>query len=194
MNTKRITALTAFAGLLGFAAFLPTSCSSSKTCKASYKDVGDEGAACIQTASSTAACFAKPQMCPNLTPIFFNNRLVSTETPVNVLLENRGEEPMKISSIKVRGDTRCAFKKAMFSPAVGSSIEPGDSMVVRFKYVTPATAGEDHATIEIISDSENLPTLQIPVCGKAVTSSTTQMHLDCQNTRAAAFTDCFEMQ
>ncbi|MFO0728010.1 MAG: hypothetical protein U1E65_29790 [Myxococcota bacterium] len=196
MNASRLTAITTFAGLAGFAAFLPTSCSSSKACKASYTEVGDIGAACVATRSSTAAdyvCFDKPQMCPSLTPIFFNLRKTTSTTAVNLLLENRGEAPMKITSIKVRGDTRCAFKNAMFAPAVGSSIEPGDSMVVRFKYFAPAAEGEDHATIEILSDSENLPTLNINVCGKSVANPPAmQMHVDCQDKKAADYTDCFE--
>ena len=113
-------------------------------------------------------CFDAPEICPSLSPIRFCARYVQTDNVFNVLLLNKGERPLTINSIKVRGDTRCAFKNPQFSPEIGEkAIEPNDAMVVRFRYNPPA-AGEDHIAIEMTSDADNLPSLLIPVCGKGV--------------------------
>jgi hypothetical protein len=161
-------------------------CSGDKECVGSFKEVGGPDAPCRTTRSSTVtdqACFEKPQICPDLSPIRFCSRLGGSSTPINVLLDNRGETPMKVTSVKVLGDTRCAFSAPMVRPELSDSVEPGTSMVMRFHYNPPAAAGEDHAAIEITSDAENLPKLVIQVCGRSVTS-----------TRAAGMDDCLACQ
>ena len=118
---------------------------------------------------------------------------VTNAVPVNLLIENRGEAAMTITSVKVRGDVRCAFKRAQFAPAIGQKIEAGDSFIVRFFYVVPNAVGDDAAAIEIESDAENLPRLVIPVCGKAVTRGTpNDPNQMCPDRTTAEYTECFE--
>jgi hypothetical protein len=116
---------------------------------------------------ASTACFDAPEICPDLSPVRFCARTISSTNSVNILLKNRGENPMTVTGIKVHGDTRCSFVNPEFSPALGTKIQGGDSMVIRFAY-KPASPGEDHIAIEVTSDSDNLPTLFIPVCGKGV--------------------------
>lgn len=171
-------------------------CSDEVECVSSYKDLGNPEQVC--TVSSTAAggnqaCYEPAQICPDLSPIAFCSRTRGSTIAVNLLLNNRGESPMTISSIKVRGDTRCAFKRAQFAPMVGTVIEPRSSMVVRFVYEAPMEPGEDHAVIEVASDAENFPTLTISTCGQSVAPGQGGgMCLLCQDRRQAEYTDCFE--
>ncbi len=171
-------------------------CSDEVECVASYKDLGNPEAVCAissTTVGSSQACYQPAQICPDLSPVAFCSRTRGSTVAVNVLLNNRGESPMTITSIKVRGDTRCAFKKAQFAPMVGSVIEPRSSMVVRFVYEAPMDPGEDHAVIEVASDAENFPTLPIAVCGQSVAAGQGGgMCLQCQDRRQAEYTDCFE--
>jgi len=173
---------------------LGVGCSDEVECVASYKDKGGPEVPCVATSSASGganSCFTPAQICPNIAPITFCTRTGGSSNPVNLTLENRGELPMKITGVKVRGDTRCAFKRAQFSPVIGETIEPGRSMVIRFFYEAPAGAGEDHALVEITSDAENYPTLAIPVCGKSGASEA--MCLVCNQDRTAAeYTDCFD--
>lgn len=184
-------------GLVGLAVVLGApACSDENACVASFSDVGGPEAPCVLPAAGAAPqCFEQAQICPDLSPIAFCTRTVNSTVAVNVLVNNRGELPMKITSIKVRGDTRCAFKRAQFAPAVGSTIEAGGSMVLRFQYVGPAQPGEDHAVIEVTSDAENFPILPVAVCGKTVAPGQGGggMCLECQDRRTAEYTDCFEM-
>lgn len=172
-------------------------CSDEQECAASYKDLGAPEAVCAVTSTTGGtgqrACYEQPQICPDFSPVRFCAREQGTQTSVNVLLDNRGELPMTIRSIKVRGDTRCAFKKAQFAPAIGTVLEPGQSLVMRFQYDAPTTPGEDHALIEVASDAENFPTLSIDVCGESLaTGQTAAMCLACQDRSAEPYTDCFE--
>jgi hypothetical protein len=122
-------------------------------------------------APAPAMCFDAPEICPDVSPVRFCARTTSSTNSVNILLKNTGETPMTVSAIKVHGDTRCAFINPEFSPPFGTKIQGGDSMVIRFAY-KPLTPGEDHIAIEVTSDSDNLPQLFIPVCGKGVNPST----------------------
>jgi hypothetical protein len=179
-------------------------CSDEITCAESLAAAGataDTPCLAVNARTSTAPerqCFTKPQICPDLSPVRFLSRAVSTATvtnavPVNLLIENRGEAAMTITSVKVRGDVRCAFKRAQFAPAIGQKIEAGDSFIVRFFYVVPNAVGDDAAAIEIESDAENLPRLVIPVCGKAVTRGTpNDPNQMCPDRTAAEYTECFE--
>jgi hypothetical protein len=179
------------AGMLGVVA-----CSDSVECVASYKDLGGPEQPCVITSTTggeAAACYEPAQVCPDLSPVAFCSRVRGSTVAVNVLINNRGETPMKISAIKVRGDTRCAFRRAQFAPMVGSTIEPRSSLVMRFQYVAPMEVGEDHAVIEVVSDAENFPTLPIAVCGQTVNAGAPGgMCLQCQDRRQAEYTDCFE--
>lgn len=186
-------------GLLAIPALgLYFACSDSKECAASYRDLGPPEGPCVITSTSGGSegqCYDPAQICPDLSPIAFCSRVVGSTVAVNVLLNNRGETPMKITSIKVRGDTRCAFKRAQFAPMIGTTIEPRSSMVMRFQYVAPMTPGEDHAVIEVASDAENFPTLPLAVCGKTVAAGQAAgMCLQCEDRRTAEYTDCFEQQ
>jgi hypothetical protein len=186
-------------GLLAAPLLLAWACSEQQECAAKWSDVhqqpGDVCTVTSTTGGGSAQCYEPPQICPDLSPVAFCSREKGSATPVNVLLNNRGETPMKITAVKVRGDTRCAFKRAQFAPMVGAVIEPRSSMVLRFQYVAPMEPGEDHAVIEVASDAENFPTLPIAVCGQSVNAGGGGgMCLECQDRRTADVTDCFEQQ
>lgn len=184
--------------LASLIAAVPLGCSSTD-CVESYREVGGPEAPCVaasstsSAASETAACFQKPQICPDLSPIRFCSRLGGSTNTINILLDNRGESELTLSRIQLRGDARCAFKQPRTSPEVGEAIKPGASAVFQFRYAPPAGAGEDHAAIEILSDAENLPSLLIPVCGRAVTSTIgidPSDCLPCEDRTQAEVSDC----
>lgn len=174
-------------------------CSDSVECFPTVGEGGGAQAPCAVTRVRTStspeqACFEQPQVCPSLAPIRFCSRLGGSSTPVNITLDNRGEAPLTIKSVKIRGNERCAFKAPQFSPELNTPIEPGSSLVLRFRYEPPMEAGSDFATLEIESDAENFPVLQIRTCGGSVTSTRAinpTECLACEAREEAPFSDCF---
>lgn len=195
-----------------------TSACADEECAASYKDLfSDPIRVCTsQTSTATvelssavpeigvtilghegedhATCFEKAQICPNRSPLNYQSWLVGTDRPFNLLLTNAGQTPLHISSIKVRGDDRCAFAPPQFAPAITTPIPPKDGLIIRLKYNPPST-GQDHIFIEINSDAENFPLLGLAACGKAVNSTTTPGALTfglCEDRSTAEFTTCWD--
>lgn len=180
-------------------------CSGGQECVDSFSQIGDAFAPCQTTNDPNTgepACYNKPQACFSLFPINFRT-VLSGMTPegeqrkysVNILISNEGETPLTVSSIRSRGDDRCAFVNGKYSPAIGTAIEGGTSLVFGFEY-RPTGAGTDHAAIEVKSDAENSPTTLIPVCGRAVTSTVGQdpaLPMTCEDKGTAEYTDCLEM-
>jgi len=172
-------------------------CSDGKDCARSFSELGSAQDVClVRSSTGAAACYSQPQICPNQQPVGFCSRFVGGgPTAFNLLLQNRGERPLTIRSIRVRGDERCAFTMPEISPRLGVPINPDDGMIVRFRYAPPEV-GEDHAVFEIESDGENFPVLPIAVCGAGATSTTAAAMaecIQCQDRLQADFTSCWEL-
>lgn len=170
-------ALIALAGLFGLSlvAGVFSSCKGGVECLKTVRGTTISPCGLARTSSSvmvrSTACFDAPEICPDLSPVRFCAQPVESDSVVNVLLLNRGEKPLSIRSIKVRGDTRCAFQDPQLSPKLEGTrpavVDGRGELVLRFHY-RPPSPGEDHIAIEVTNDSDNLPTLLIPVCGQGV--------------------------
>ena len=191
-----LTLLSTSAVSIGLAAVHP-GCAGDDCLESFSSAGGDAAAVCTSTlaqGSREGVCYARPQICPSLQPVLFNSRLVNTETGFNLLLQNFGRQPLTITGIRVRGDERCAFVEPQTSPAIGQTVEGADGMILRFKYRPPAE-GEDHIQIEVESDAENFPLLSVSVCGRGVTSTTTdeaRQPLPCLDRTEAEATSCWD--
>ncbi len=119
------------------------------------------------------ACFAAceeeslspPEIRPDLSPIPVGTHYTDADPYVfNLMIQNRGEQTLVISSVVARGDQNCAFT---WEGPAEAELEYNDSTFIKGTY-DPSVAGEDQVALEITSNAENFPLLEIPVCGKAV--------------------------
>ncbi|MBI4815073.1 MAG: hypothetical protein HY791_02370 [Deltaproteobacteria bacterium] len=175
---------------------LGSACSEEKVCNATLSGATPE-TPCVATSSTTPAeervCWDKPQICPDLSPVRFCNRLAAAERPASIglLLSNRGAAPMKIQKVEVLGNERCSFN-VRAEPAVGASVNPDDALVVQVQY-NPATPGADHVALKVTTDSENFPTLVLPMCGRGVArpeEAGAGQCLECEDRASAVVTEC----
>jgi hypothetical protein len=144
------------------------SCNNGQKCLATV--VGGSVDPCVPTSTSSKLappCFDAPEACPDLSPVRFCAREAGSDNVVNLKVLNRGNKPLTVNSVKVRGDTRCAFKMPQYSPALGTAVEGGDSLIFQFQY-DPPSPGDDHIAIEVTTNADNLPLIVIPVCGHGV--------------------------
>ena len=121
--------------------------------------------ACAPTAEHPGS---GPHLCPAQSPVAYCERLVGVVHSTDLVLSNRGTDPVEISDVRIRGDARCSFRTPLIdvmeiAPSTGAA-------VVRIDYF-PQTAGEDRVFLEIDSNAANFPLLEIGVCGRAIATA-----------------------
>ena len=72
-----------------------------------------------------------------------------------------------ITRVTIHGDARCSFSYEEERDLERKAIPPGESAALRVRY-RPETPGEDYAKIRIISNAQNYPSLDLPICGRAL--------------------------
>ena len=106
-----------------------------------------------------------PQITVDLNVGQFGERSIAEEAPskeFNILVQNKGEETLKISSAKLHGDQNCAFE--IEGPDKKELGEDG-SAFIRVSY-KPTLIAKDNVNLIIKSNSEKKSTLRIPICGE----------------------------
>lgn len=111
--------------------------------------------------------YERPQIVPDNNPVC----LSSLRPPVqvgqvraqNVLLQNEGKETLELASIEVVNDQRGHF---MLSGVERMSIPSREFSIAQFRYA-PTTPGWDTAALQIQSNAENFPRLDIYIVARA---------------------------
>ncbi len=117
-----------------------------------------------------AACeeegLSPPEITIDLSPVPVGTHFTDAASPYvfNLMIQNRGEQTLVISSVVARGDQNCAFT---WEGPGETELEYNESTFVQGTY-DPSVADEDQVALEITSNSEKFPLMEIPVCGKAV--------------------------
>jgi hypothetical protein len=117
--------------------------------------------------SDSGVDFEKPQIWPVENPICFS----SLQPPVevgkvvlrNVLLENRGRQSLEISSAMVVNDRRMHLSLGRLERMV---VPTRELTIAEVRYA-PAAPGWDTAALQIFSNAENFPELDIFIIGRA---------------------------
>ena len=116
-----------------------------------------------------AACeeesLSPPEISIDLSPVPVGTHYTDANPYVfNLMIQNRGDQTLVISSVVARGDQNCAF--TWMGPDK-TELEYDESTFVQGTY-DPSMAGEDQVALEIRSNAENYALMEVPVCGKAV--------------------------
>lgn len=116
-----------------------------------------------------AACeeesLSPPEISIDLSPVPVGTHYTDASPYVfNLMIQNRGEQTLEISSVVSRGDQNCAF--AWIGPDI-AELEFNESAFLQGTY-DPSSAGEDYIALEITSNAENYTVMEVPVCGKAI--------------------------
>ncbi len=120
-----------------------------------------------------------PEIHTELNVVYMDIRPVDADTPpyeFDLQIYNRGEETLKIESVRLRGDQYCHL--TFQGPDTNEVDETG--AFIRFFY-SAFPGQEDQIALEITSNSHKNPTLLIPMCGKGVypEDDTTDQSLVC---------------
>lgn len=106
-----------------------------------------------------------PQIAVDLTVVQLGDRSIAEDAPpkeFNLLIQNKGEDDLIISSAVLKGDQNCAFE--LEGPDKKTLGEDG-SAFIRITY-KPTVRAVDNVNLIIKSNSEEKGTLKIPICGE----------------------------
>jgi hypothetical protein len=174
-------------------------CKSSNSCRATLADAS-AATPCLNEVSSddggaiaTGQCFAKPEICPGKGGFPFCEHPVGSSYRDSVEIQNRGQSPLTIYSIRTRGDDHCAFVDPALSGSpdggVPTTIAPDDTAILSFRFVPPSL-GQFNALIELETNAENFPVLRIPVCGIGVAADAGVNPIDDGGVQVCGLPDC----
>ena len=106
-----------------------------------------------------------PQIAVELTVIQLGERSIAEDAPpreFDLLILNKGEDDLVISSAVLKGDQNCAFE--MEGPDKNELGEDGSAFIkITYK---PTVRAPDNVNLIIKSNSEKKGTLKIPICGE----------------------------
>jgi hypothetical protein len=150
------------------------------------------GEACAdQIANYKSFACTEPQICSDLGKRKVPSFVVdagAAPADVSFILTNcsTGNKKLTISKIVLMGDDNCAFTEAEITEKVA---DPGQEIIIRTKY-QPKAEGQDFATIYIYSDAQNANPLIIPICGRALSQSTTCNDAGAGASKVCSFLEC----
>jgi hypothetical protein len=112
----------------------------------------------------------KPQIKPDRGEVDFggSNGLrtcVGQGTPATVLLFNKGKDDLVITKVEIKNSNSTVFSLATDTLPV--TVRSNDSTFARLTY-SPKAVGTNTATLEIVSNAENSPTLELFMTATAV--------------------------
>jgi hypothetical protein len=114
-----------------------------------------------------------PEIMIDISPVNVGIREISPDTDLyhfDLQLYNLGDKELRIDSVDYRGDQFCSF--TFEGPDVWE-MGKNESAFIRGWY-DPVAPGEDHISMEIVSNADNYPLFVVPICGKAVPAGTTE--------------------
>ncbi len=118
---------------------------------------------------------SEPQICPDIGWVAIEGYPVNPANPARemvVVLTNcsKGSTKLEIQKVVLVGDSRCS----MTEPEIEErKIDPGpdNGRFIRVKW-KPKALGRDDAALMIYTNAQNMPVLEVPICGTAVPSQT----------------------
>jgi hypothetical protein len=111
--------------------------------------------------------YQMPQIYPDNNPQCLGPQMVGQTFAQNVLLQNEGKQDLQIASATIAMDARHAFK--LMGPNV-NTVQYQDFAVVELLY-TPPAPGWDAVALQVRSNAQNYPRLDIYVLGQGVPAS-----------------------
>ncbi len=118
----------------------------------------------LATATScdtTDPCDRPPRIRTTTSPLIICQQ--QAEFRVDLLLENKGCDDLKIERAEFLGSDKDAFSAPEFAEG-SDTIAPEGSGFLRFTYA-PSGVGEDHVWLVIHSNADKFPRFRIPICG-----------------------------
>jgi outer membrane protein assembly factor BamB len=95
----------------------------------------------------------------------FGNVPVGQVKPLKLTLVNSGAGPLAITSQQITGPNASDFNLVTNLPA---SVEPGASVSVTAQFAPTGTGGAETATVAIVTDSNQTPTINVTLTGNGV--------------------------
>lgn len=115
----------------------------------------------------------------DVSPVVLGERVVAEDAgPLrfDLMLSNRGLDPLLIDGIEVSGDSTCAFT---FEGPDLLEVYPEETSFLRGWY-QPTALGEHQIALTIFSNAGNFPELVVPICGRGVEEVRISGDIACQ--------------